>query len=223
MFQTVGASTRKFAAKFNVGDNVPVIVGPLGKPTHIEKKDGLVLCVGGGIGIAPLHPIVQANHEIGNKVVTIIGARTKELLFFEDEMKAASDELIVVTDDGTYGRKAVVTEPLKEICEKEKVSEIVSIGPAIMMKFCVAAARPFGVPITTSLNTIMIDGTGMCGCCRVTVGGETKFVCVDGPEFDGYKVDFDNMMKRMASFKPREQADYQKAKERDHKCRIGLN
>ncbi|MBQ7069312.1 MAG: sulfide/dihydroorotate dehydrogenase-like FAD/NAD-binding protein, partial [Synergistaceae bacterium] len=216
VFQTVGATTRKFAATFNEGDNVPVLVGPLGKPTHIEKKDGIVVCVGGGIGIAPLHPIVQANHAIGNKVVTIIGARTKELLFFEDEMKKASDELIVVTDDGSYGRKAVVTVPLTELCEKEKVSEIVSIGPAIMMKFCVAAAKPFGVPITTSLNTIMIDGTGMCGCCRVSVGGETKFVCVDGPEFDGYKVDFDNMMQRMTAFKDKE-------READHKCRIGLD
>ena len=216
VFQTVGATTRKFAATFNVGDSVPVLVGPLGKPTHIEKKDGIIVCVGGGIGIAPLHPIVQANHKIGNKVVTIIGARTKELLFFEDEMRAASDELIVVTDDGTYGRKAVVTEPLKELCEKEKVSEIVSIGPAIMMKFCVAAARPFGVPITTSLNTIMIDGTGMCGCCRVKVGNETKFVCVDGPEFNGYEVDFDNMMQRMTAFKDKE-------READHKCRVGLD
>ena len=216
VFQTVGATTRRFSETFNVGDNVPVLVGPLGKPTHIEKKDGIVLCVGGGIGIAPLHPIVEANHKIGNKVITIIGARTKELLFFEDEMKKASDELIVVTDDGSYGRKAVVTVPLTEICEKEKVSEIVSIGPAIMMKFCVAAAKPFGVPITTSLNTIMIDGTGMCGCCRVSVGGKTKFVCVDGPEFNGYEVDFDNMMQRMTAFKDKE-------KEADHKCRIGLD
>ena len=216
VFQTVGATTRRFSATFNVGDNIPVLVGPLGKPTHIEKKDGAVLCVGGGIGIAPLHPIVEANHKIGNKVITIIGARTKELLFFEDEMRAPSDELIIVTDDGSYGRKAVVTEPLKEICEREKVSEIVSIGPAIMMKFCVAAARPFNVPITTSLNTIMIDGTGMCGCCRVKVGDKTKFVCVDGPEFNGYEVDFDNMMQRMTAFKDKE-------KEADHKCRIGLD
>lgn len=231
VFQTVGASTYKLAADFEVGDEIPVIVGPLGTPTHIEKfteadgKPGTVICVGGGIGVAPLFPIVQANHAIGNHVITIIGARSKNLLILEDEMKANSDELIIVTDDGSYGRKGLVTEPLKELCEKlnPAAREIVSIGPGIMMKFCVETARPFGIPITTSLNTIMIDGTGMCGCCRVTVGGETKFVCVDGPEFDGYKVDFDNMMKRMASFKPREQADYQKTKERDHKCRIGLN
>ncbi|MBQ7569348.1 MAG: sulfide/dihydroorotate dehydrogenase-like FAD/NAD-binding protein, partial [Synergistaceae bacterium] len=213
VFQTVGASTYKLAADFEVGDEIPVIVGPLGTPTHIQKfeeadgKPGTVICVGGGIGVAPLFPIVQANHAIGNHVITIIGARSKNLLILEDEMKANSDELIVVTDDGSYGRKGLVTEPLKELCEKlnPAAREIVSIGPGIMMKFCVETARPFGIPITTSLNTIMIDGTGMCGCCRVTVGGETKFVCVDGPEFDGYKVDFDNMMKRMASFKPREQ------------------
>ncbi|MBR1603948.1 MAG: sulfide/dihydroorotate dehydrogenase-like FAD/NAD-binding protein [Synergistaceae bacterium] len=231
VFQTVGASTFKLANDFEVGDEIPVIVGPLGRPTHIEKfteadgKPGTVICVGGGIGVAPLFPIVQANHAIGNHVITIIGARSKNLLILEEEMRANSDELIIVTDDGTYGRKGLVTEPLKELCEKlnPAAREIVSIGPGIMMKFCVETARPFNIPITTSLNTIMIDGTGMCGCCRVTVGGETKFVCVDGPEFDGYKVDFDNMMKRMASFKPREQADYQKAKERDHKCRIGLN
>ena len=209
VFQTVGATTRKLSVKFNVGDSIPVLVGPLGKPTHIEKKDGIILCVGGGVGIAPLHPIAQAHHKLGNKVVTVIGARTKELLFFEDEMRDASSELIVVTDDGSYGRKALVTEPLKELCEKEKVDEIISIGPPIMMKFCVAAARPFGVPITTSLNTIMIDGTGMCGCCRVKVG-------VDGPEFNGYEVDFDNMMQRMTAFKDKE-------READHKCRIGLD
>ena len=216
VFQTVGASTYRLSRNFEAGDYLPVLVGPLGKPTHIEKKEGLVVCVGGGIGVAPLHPIVQAHHNIGNRVVAIIGARSKNLVIFEDMMKKASDELIVVTDDGTYGRKALVTEPLKEICEKEKVDEVVSIGPPIMMKFCVATTRPFGVPITTSLNTIMIDGTGMCGCCRVSVGGETKFVCVDGPEFDGYKVDFDNMMQRMTAFRDKE-------READHKCRIGLD
>ena len=215
VFQTVGATTRKFS-RFKVGDEVPVLVGPLGSPTKIEKTENTILCVGGGIGVAPLHPIAQANHNIGNHVISIIGARTKDLLILEDMMKDASDELIIVTDDGSYGRKGVVTMPLKEICEREKVDEIVAIGPAIMMKFCVEAARPFNVPITTSLNTIMIDGTGMCGCCRVKVGGETKFVCVDGPEFDGYKVDFDNMMQRMTSFRDRE-------READHKCRIGLD
>lgn len=226
VFQTVGASTLKLS-RFEVGDTIPVIVGPLGSPTHIQKfpekdgKPGTVICVGGGIGVAPLHPIVQANHEIGNHVIAIIGARKKELVIFEEEMRKAADEVIVVTDDGSYGRKALVTEPLKELCEHSLPNEVVAIGPPIMMKFCVETTRPFGVPITTSLNTIMIDGTGMCGCCRVTVGGETKFVCVDGPEFDGYKVDFDNMMQRMAAFREREQADYQR--EKDHKCRIGLD
>lgn len=216
VFQTVGASTYKLSARFNAGDSLPVLVGPLGRPTHIEKKEHTVVCVGGGIGVAPLHPIVQAHHNLGNHVITIIGARSKNLVIFEDMMKKASDELIVVTDDGTYGRKALVTEPLKEICERETVDEVVSIGPPIMMKFCVATTKPFGVPITTSLNTIMIDGTGMCGCCRVSVGGETKFVCVDGPEFDGYKVDFDNMMQRMSAFRAKEQEAF-------HKCKIGLD
>ena len=215
VFQTVGATTRKLS-RFEVGDSIPVIVGPLGSPTHIVKKENTILCVGGGIGVAPMHPIAQAHHNLGNHVISVIGARTKDLIIFEDMLKAASDELIVVTDDGSNGRKALVTEPLKEICEREKVDEVIAIGPPIMMKFCVEAARPFGVPITTSLNTIMIDGTGMCGCCRVRVGGETKFVCVDGPEFNGYEVDFDNMMKRMTAFKDKE-------READHKCRVGLN
>ena len=221
VFQTVGASTLKMS-QFEVGDVIPVIVGPLGSPTHIEKV-GTVVCVGGGIGVAPLHPIVQAHHNAGNHVITIIGARNKDLVIFEDEMRKASDELIVVTDDGSYGRKGLVTEPLKELCEtaNPKPKEVVAIGPPIMMKFCVATTRPFNVPTTVSLNTIMIDGTGMCGCCRVSVGGETKFVCVDGPEFDGFKVDFDNMMQRMRAFRDREQADYQK--EKDHICRIGLD
>ena len=222
VFQTVGASTLKLS-QFEVGDAIPVIVGPLGSPTKIEKI-GTVVCVGGGIGVAPMHPIVQAHHAAGNHVIAIMGARTKDLMIFEEEMKKAADELIVVTDDGSYGRKGLVTEPLKEICEGKggysMPNEVVAIGPPIMMKFCVATTRPFNVPTTVSLNTIMIDGTGMCGCCRVSVGGETKFVCVDGPEFDGFKVDFDNMMQRMRAFRDREQADYQK--EKDHVCRIGL-
>ena len=218
VFQTVGASTLKLS-ELGVGDEIPVILGPLGSPTHIEKL-GTVVCVGGGIGVAPMYPIVQAHKAAGNKVIAIIGARSKDLVIFEEEMRAAADEVIVVTDDGSYGRKGLVTEPLKELCEGKDghplPNEVVAIGPPIMMKFCVATTKPFGVPITVSLNTIMIDGTGMCGGCRVTVGGEMKFVCVDGPEFDGYKVDFDNMMMRMGAFRGREQADY-------HKCRIGLD
>ena len=214
VFQAVGATTQKLAA-FNEGDYVENILGPLGNPTHIEKF-GNVVCVGGGIGVAPMYPIVQAMKAAGNHVTVIIGARNKELVIFEDRMRNAADELIVVTDDGSYGRKALVTEPLKELCAAAPKPDMsVAIGPPIMMKFCVASVKEFNVPIMVSLNTIMIDGTGMCGGCRVNIGGETKFVCVDGPEFDGYKVDFENMMSRMRAYKEREDADRVK-------CRIGL-
>jgi ferredoxin/flavodoxin---NADP+ reductase len=214
VFQAVGASTHRLAAK-EVGDYVENILGPLGNPTHIEKF-GTVVCVGGGIGVAPLHPIAQAMKAAGNRVIIIIGARTKDLVIFEDRMRAIADELIVVTDDGSYGRKALVTVPLTEYCSQTpKPDWAVAIGPPIMMKFCAQATRPFGVHTEVSLNTIMIDGTGMCGGCRVTVGGETKFVCVDGPEFDGHKVDFDNMMTRLRAYKLREDEDH-------HKCHIGL-
>ena len=214
VFQTVGATTHKLAL-LNVGDHVENILGPLGNPTHIEKF-GDVVCVGGGIGVAPLFPIVQAMKAAGNHVTAIIGARNKELVIFEDRMRNCAHELVIVTDDGSYGRKALVTEPLKEICARSpKPAMSVAIGPPIMMKFCVAAVREFNVPIMVSLNTIMIDGTGMCGGCRVNIGGETKFVCVDGPEFDGYKVDFENMMNRMRAYKEREDADH-------HKCHVGL-
>ncbi|MDR0452903.1 MAG: sulfide/dihydroorotate dehydrogenase-like FAD/NAD-binding protein [Treponema sp.] len=214
VFQTVGASTHKLAGK-SPGDCLPAILGPLGNPTHIEKF-GHVVCVGGGIGVAPLFPIVQAMKEAGNRVSVIIGARTKDLVIFEDRMREFADDLTVVTDDGSYGRKALVTEPLKEYCAREpRVDMSVAIGPPIMMKFCVKAAAETGTPIMVSLNTIMIDGTGMCGGCRVTVGGETKFVCVDGPEFDGHKVDFENMMTRMRSFKSREDRDH-------HQCHLDL-
>ena len=204
--QTVGATTIKLCQK-KVGDTLAVILGPLGNPTHIEKV-GKVVCVGGGIGAAPLHPIAQAYKRAGNEVVIIIGGRTKELVIFEREMRKIADELIIVTDDGSYGRKALVTEPLKELCESAAPpQEVIAIGPPIMMKFCAAVTRPFGIRTVVSLNTIMIDGTGMCGCCRVMVDGQTKFVCVDGPEFDGHKVDFDNMMIRMKAFKAREDHD----------------
>ena len=214
VFQTVGASTHKLAA-LNTGDYVENILGPLGNPTHIEKF-GNVVCVGGGIGVAPLFPIVQAMKAAGNHVTAIIGARNKELVIFEDRMRNHADDVIIVTDDGSYGKKALVTEPLKEICARSPKPDMsVAIGPPIMMKFCVAAVKEYSVPIMVSLNTIMIDGTGMCGGCRVNIGGETKFVCVDGPEFDGYKVDFENMMTRMRAYKEREDADH-------HKCHLGL-
>ena len=214
VFQTVGATTHKLSMK-KVGDKIEAILGPLGRPTHISKV-GTVVCVGGGIGVAPLYPIVKAYKEAGNKVIAIIGARTKDLLIFEKEMRAAADEVIVVTDDGSYGRKCLVTEPLKEFCESsEPPAEAVAIGPPIMMKFCAATTKPYGVHTMVSLNTIMIDGTGMCGGCRVTVGGKTKFVCVDGPEFDGHQVDWDSMMMRMKAYKTREEEDH-------HKCHMEM-
>ena len=212
VFQAVGATTLKLSRK-QEGDCLAAILGPLGNPTHIEKV-GTVVCVGGGIGVAPLHPIVQAYKAAGNKVIVIMGARNKDLLIFENEMRALADELIIMTDDGSAGTKGLVTEPLKTLCEQNpKPDEVVAIGPPVMMKFCAATTKPYGVHTVVSLNTIMIDGTGMCGGCRVTVGGETKFVCVDGPEFDGHLVDFDNMMMRMKAFKTREQEDL-------HKCRM---
>ena len=205
IFQAVGYSTKKLA-QMEVGEALPVFLGPLGRPTHIEKR-GTVVCVGGGIGVAPMHPIAQAMKAAGNKVIVIMGARNKDLLIMEEDMRKIADELIVCTDDGSYGRKALVTEPLKEVCAREKVDECVTIGPPIMMKFCAEATRPFGVPTIASLNSIMIDGTGMCGGCRVLVGGKIKFVCVDGPEFDAHQVDFDNLMKRNRTFVPREREE----------------
>ena len=212
VFQAVGATTIKMS-RLHEGDELGAVLGPLGNPTHIEKK-GHVVCVGGGIGVAPLHPIVQAHKAAGNRVTVIMGARNKDLIIFEKEMRALADELYIMTDDGSAGTKGLVTEPLKTLClQNPKPDEVVAIGPPIMMKFCSFTAKEFDVPITVSLNTIMIDGTGMCGGCRVNIGGKTKFVCVDGPEFDGHLVDWDNMMLRMRAFKPRET-------EQAHACRM---
>ncbi len=220
ILQAVGKTTFEIA-DMSVGDSFDSVAGPLGKPTHIENF-GSVVCVAGGIGSAPLLPIATALKEAGNKVTTILGARNKQLLILEDDFAKISDEIIVVTDDGSYGRKALVTEPLKEICSRSpKPDMAVVIGPTIMMKFCSLTTKEFDVPTVVSLNTIMIDGTGMCGGCRVEVGGETKFVCVDGPEFDGHKVDFDQMIKRLNAYKPIEEKakkDYEQ-----HRCRIGLH
>ena len=221
IFQTVGASTQKLS-QFNAGDMIPAVLGPLGRPTEIHQpkdgKPGRIVCVGGGIGVAPMHPIAQAMKAAGNDVTIIMGARTKELFVMEEEMRAiAGDKLILMTDDGSSGRKGLVTEPLKELCEAGAVDEVIAIGPPIMMKFCAKTTEPYGVKTIASLNTIMIDGTGMCGGCRVTVGGETKFVCVDGPEFDAHKVDWDLMSKRMAAFKPEE------AKAKEHVCAAGIH
>ncbi|MDO9542906.1 MAG: sulfide/dihydroorotate dehydrogenase-like FAD/NAD-binding protein, partial [Kiritimatiellia bacterium] len=199
IYQVVGSTTQRLAA-LNEGEFIENLVGPLGRPTHIEKF-GVVACVGGGIGVAPLYPIVQGMKQAGNRLIVIMGARNKSLLILENEMRSLADELIVCTDDGSYGRKALVTEPLKEICQRQPKPDLaVAIGPPIMMKFCAETTRPFAVSTVVSLNTIMVDGTGMCGGCRVTVGGKTKFVCVDGPEFDGHQVDFDNMMKRLKAY-----------------------
>ena len=219
IFQTVGRTTHLLAEK-QPGDFIAALLGPLGNPTHIEKV-GHVVCVGGGIGVAPMHPIAQAMKAAGNKVTIIMGARNRSLLIMEKEMRAIADELIVVTDDGSYGRKGLVTEPLKELCERDPKPDLaVVIGPPIMMKFCALTTKPFNVKTLVSLNTIMIDGTGMCGGCRVTVGGETKFVCVDGPEFDGHQVDFDLMMKRLRAYKPQEESAHEAF--HHHHCRAGI-
>jgi len=220
IYQRVGKSTAEMA-ELKEDANLGYIAGPLGMPTHIEKV-GTVVCIGGGIGNAPLLPIATAMKKAGNKVISIIGARDKDLLILEEDFAAVSDELIIVTDDGSYGRKGLVTEPLKEICEgPEKPDLAIAIGPTIMMKFCCKTTEQFDVPTLVSLNTIMVDGTGMCGGCRVEVGGETKFVCVDGPEFDGHKVDFDQMMRRLSAYKAQEQKAHDQYK--DHKCRLGLD
>lgn len=203
IFQAVGGTTLKLST-LSEGDHIAHVLGPLGRATHIENK-GTIVCIGGGIGAAPLFPIVQAFKQAGNRVITIIGARNKELMILQNEMAEWSDELVLCSDDGSIGRKALVTEPLKELCEKGSIDEVVAIGPPIMMKFCAETTRPFKVPTVVSLNTIMVDGTGMCGGCRVTIGGETKFVCVDGPEFDGHLVDFDNMLLRLSAYKKHEE------------------
>ena len=216
IFQTVGATTHKLAA-LNEGESVEALLGPLGRPTHVEKKDGYIVAVGGGIGAAPLYPIVEAHIKAGNKIKVILGARNKDLIVCEEKFRAIADDVIVCTDDGSAGVKALVTAPLKDLCASAAPpAEVIAIGPPIMMKFCAETTRPFGVPTVVSLNTIMVDGTGMCGGCRVSVGGETKFVCVDGPEFDGHKVDFDNMMKRLAAYRPREI----EAHDKFHKCNL---
>ena len=191
----VGTTTYKLAC-LNAGDDIMDLIGPLGLPSEIENF-GTVVCVGGGVGVAPVYPIARALKQAGNKVITIMGARSKDLLFWEERLNSVSDELIVTTDDGTYARKGVVTEPLKEVLERDKgISRVIAIGPAIMMKFCSLTTKPFGVTTIVSLNSIMVDGTGMCGCCRVSVGDATKFVCVNGPEFDGHKVDWELLFAR---------------------------
>ncbi len=198
VFMEVGASTQKFA-QLKAGDTIDDFVGPLGKPTEIEKY-GTVVCVAGGFAIATIVPIARAMKAAGNKVISIMGFRTRDLVFWEDRLGGFSDELIVTTDDGTYGRKGLVTEPLKELLEKRAVDRVIAIGPTVMMKFSSLTSKPFSVPTIVSLNPIMVDGTGMCGACRVEVGGETKLACVDGPDFDGHKVDWDLLMSRQRAY-----------------------
>ncbi|MGQ9586492.1 MAG: sulfide/dihydroorotate dehydrogenase-like FAD/NAD-binding protein [Anaerolineae bacterium] len=216
IFQVVGKTTKQLSL-MQPGDCLVSFTGPLGLPTEIERY-GTVVCVGGGVGIAPVYPIARALREAGNHVVSIIGARNRDLLFWEDKMRSVSDELIVCTDDGSYARKALVTEPLKELLEQRKgeVQRIWAIGPAIMMKFCSLTTRPFGVPTIVSLNSIMVDGTGMCGACRVEVDGRTRFVCVDGPEFDGHRVDWDLLLSRQRIYLPEEKRALEKF---EHECR----
>ncbi|MFW6125574.1 MAG: sulfide/dihydroorotate dehydrogenase-like FAD/NAD-binding protein [Chloroflexota bacterium] len=199
VFMEVGLTTRKLA-RLGTGDYIANFVGPLGKPTEVENF-GTVICVGGGFAVAPIVPIARAMKEAGNRVLSIMGARSKELLFWEDRLRAVSDELIVCTDDGTYGRKALVTEPLKELLQADdKVDRVIAIGPTVMMKFSAKTTEPFGVKTIVSLNPIMVDGTGMCGCCRVEVGGETRFACVDGPDFDGHQVNWDLLAARQRTY-----------------------
>ncbi|MCW3987434.1 MAG: sulfide/dihydroorotate dehydrogenase-like FAD/NAD-binding protein [Candidatus Bathyarchaeota archaeon] len=202
IIKAVGKTTSELG-RLGKGDSVSDIVGPLGNPSEI-KKFGTVVCIGGGTGIACLYPIIKALKAAGNHVVAIIGARTKDKLVWEDEIKTICDDLIVTTDDGSYGRKGVVTEPLEEILKNKTVDRVIAIGPMIMMKFVAKTTESYGVKTVVSLNTIMIDGTGMCGGCRVFIGGEMKFTCIDGPEFDGHKVNFDELMNRLDMFKEKE-------------------
>jgi ferredoxin--NADP+ reductase len=204
--QKVGVTSHKLA-NLKVGDEVTDVVGPLGNPTHIEKM-GTVLCAGGGVGIAPLLPIVEALHNAGNKVISILAARTKDLLILENEIRSHSDEVIIMTDDGSYGTKGLVTAGMEEVFNNRKVDFCVTIGPAIMMKFTSLVSKKYNVPTMASLNAIMVDGTGMCGACRVSVGGKIKFVCVDGPEFNAFDVDFDELLMRLGGYKNEEEQQY---------------
>ena len=216
LFQVVGAST-ELLASLQEGDSILDFVGPLGQPSELSDHMGTVVFVGGGIGVAPVYPIARAAHELGNKVISILGAKTKDILIFEDRMRAISDEVLITTDDGSYGIKGFVTNAIEELIKRgEKIDQVTAIGPGVMMKSVAEATRPYGIKTVVSLNPIMVDGTGMCGGCRVQVGEETKFACVDGPEFDGHLVDFRGLMARGRMYRTQE------AKEKDHICNIGL-
>ena len=204
VFQAVGASTLALSL-LETGDSVTDMVGPLGQPSEIEKL-GKVVLVGGGVGIAPIYPIAKALKEAGNEVISIIGARSKNLLFWEDRMREASTRLLVATDDGSYGHPGFVTTLLEDLIKTEDIARVWAIGPMVMMRAVTNMTKPYGTKTIVSMNPVMVDGTGMCGACRVSVGGQTKFACVDGPEFDGHAVDFDLAMKRAAMFKEDEKA-----------------
>ena len=212
----VGTSTRKMVA-LEEGEGLMAVIGPLGHPSELDDF-GTVVMVAGGVGTAPIYPIAKALHEMGNRVVSIQGARSEDLLFWEEKLAAVSDEHIVMTDDGTKGRKGLVTEPLKELLEtrRDEIGCVYTIGPAIMMKFCAETCRPFGVKTVASLNTVMVDGTGMCGGCRVTVGEETKFTCVDGPEFDALKVDWDSVLARQRIYQEEEKCSLERFIQENH-------
>ena len=198
VIQSVGKSSKKICA-LNVGDYITDVVGPLGQATHIENY-GTVICAGGGVGVAPMLPIIEAMKKAGNRVISVLAARTKDLVILEDQVAKYSDEVVVMTDDGSYGQKGLITNGIEMVVNREKVDLCVTIGPAIMMKFVSLLTKKYNIPTMASLNTIMVDGTGMCGACRVSVGGKTKFVCVDGPEFDAHEVDFDEMLMRLKAY-----------------------
>jgi ferredoxin--NADP+ reductase len=213
--QEVGKTTKDLG-QLEVGDRILDLIGPLGHPSEIEQY-GTVVCVGGGIGIAPIYPIARALREAGNKVISIIGARNKDLIFWEDKMRTVSDALTVTTDDGSYGRHGLVTQPLKELLDApDPVHLVFAIGPAIMMKFVAKTTEPYHVKTLVSLNSIMIDGTGMCGGCRVSIDGRTRFVCVDGPDFDAHQVDFDLLMARQRIYKEEEETSLHRCKLEEH-------
>jgi len=215
IFQVVGKTTAHLAT-LEPGDALIDVIGPLGMPTHIKKYDGPVICVGGGTGVAVLYPITRGYKEAGNEVIGIIGARTKDLLILEEEMKGVTDDLRITTDDGSYGHHGFVTDVLKQILEeRDDVKMVVGIGPVPMMRFVCKTTEPFNVPTTVSLNPIMVDATGMCGACRVTVGGKTRFVCVDGPEFDGHQVDFDELTQRLRMYVEEEKKSYELFKQKN--------
>ena len=207
IIQRVGVTSCKLT-DFNAGDFIEDVAGPMGKATHIIKA-GTVLCAGGGVGIAPLLPIVEGFKKAGNRIISVLAARTKELIILEDQIREYSDEVIIMTDDGSYGKIGLVTHGMEEVIKREKVDMSVVIGPAIMMKFASQLTKKYNIPTMASLNTIMVDGTGMCGACRCTVDGKTKFVCVDGPEFDGHQVDYDEMLQRLGAYRDKETEAYQ--------------